>query len=210
MMDRRGLLVGLAAGSGVVSLSPVVHAACLPTAQQVEGPFYPVEIGEQDRDLTHVTGGVARALGEVIEISGKVSDRKCNPASGVILEIWQANSMGRYVHPRDNEGDRPLDPNFQGYARVRTDEKGRYGFITVKPGSYKAMGSWVRPPHIHFRVRGPGGFSFTTQMYFADEPLNETDYLLQELDLTQRRGLIVSLHQRAADGVKGGTFNLVI
>ena len=85
MMDRRGLLVGLAAGSGVVSLSPVVHAACLPTAQQVEGPFYPVEIGEQDRDLTHVTGGVARALGEVIEISGKVIDRKCNISISRIL-----------------------------------------------------------------------------------------------------------------------------
>jgi protocatechuate 3,4-dioxygenase beta subunit len=210
MMDRRGLLVGLAAGSGALSLNSLVHAGCLLTAQQVEGPFYPIEIGEQDRDLTHVAGGVSRALGEVVEISGKVIDERCNPVGGAMLEIWQANSMGRYFHPRDYQGDRPLDPNFQGYARLRTDEKGRYGFITVKPGSYEAMGSWVRPPHIHFCVRAPGNSSFTTQMYFAEEPLNETDYILQKLDLTQRRGLIVSLHKTRADGVKGGEFDLVV
>ena len=211
MIKRRSVLAGLAAGSLILPFASIVRADCLVTGAQPEGPFYPIiSAGEQDNDLTRVAGRTTRAAGEIIRISGHVLNDSCNPIPGSSLEIWQANSAGRYFHPQDTSESRPLDPNFQGYARIQTDNSGRYSFVSIRPGSYKVTKRWVRPPHIHFRVRAPGGFSFTTQMYFADEPFNETDYLLQELDLTQRRGLIVSLHQRAADGIKDGTFNLVI
>jgi len=210
MIKRRSVLAGLAAGSLTLPFASIVRADCLATGAQPEGPFYPISAGEQDNDLTRVAGRTSRATGEIIRISGQVLDGSCNPIAGTSLEIWQANSVGRYFHPQDTSESRPLDRNFQGYARIQTDNYGRYSFISIRPGGYKVTKRWVRPPHIHFRVRGPGGFSFTTQMYFADEPLNETDYLLQKLDFTQRRELIVSLHQRGADSVKGGTFNLVI
>ena len=125
-------------------------------------------------------------------------------------QIWQANANGRYAHPRDGAEDRPLDPNFQDYARVLTDENGEYRFITIKPGSYTAMGPWLRPLHIHVHVGAPFNPSVTTQMYFAGDPHKADDRLLQELKPSQRSVLEVSFEQTKADGTKAGNFNLVL
>ena len=209
-LARRRLLAGLTAGAALIAGGRAARAACALTAPQIDGPFYPVAIGEDDWDLTRVSGGSGRAEGEVIEVVGQVLDAQCKPLPGCVIEVWQANVHGRYRHPRDRADDRPLDPNFQGYARLPTDKEGRYRFVTIVPGSYAAMGDWVRPPHIHYKVHAPFNPSMTTQMYFAGDPLNDKDLLLAPLTPAQRAGLEVAFEAKGADGIRRGTFNPVL
>jgi protocatechuate 3,4-dioxygenase beta subunit len=209
-LGRRRLLAGLTAGAALIATGRAAKAACALTAPQIAGPFYPVAVQDFDWDLTRVSGGSGRAEGEVIEVVGQVLDAQCKPLPGCVVEIWQANVHGRYSHPRDRGDDRPLDPNFQGYARLPTDKEGRYRFVTIVPGSYAAMGDWVRPPHIHYTVHAPFNPSMTTQMYFAGDPLNDKDLLLAPLTPAQRAGLEVAFDAKGADGIRRGTFNPVL
>ncbi len=209
-LSRRRLLAGLTAGTAVLVAGRVAEAACAVTASQVEGPFFPTVVRDQDWDLTHVSGGSGRAGGEVIEVTGQVRDARCRPVPGCVIEVWQANVHGRYDHPRDTPRGRPLDPNFQGYARLATGDDGAYRFVTIMPGSYPAMGDWIRPPHIHFKVRAASHPSLTTQMYFAGHPLNDKDRLLAPLPEEQRASLEVAFGAARADGVRTGTFNLTL
>jgi protocatechuate 3,4-dioxygenase beta subunit len=167
-------------------------------------------IQDYDWDLTSVSGKTGRAEGDVIEVTGQVRDAKCQPLPGSVLEVWQANRHGRYNHPGDQAADRPLDPNFQGYARIVTDKDGNYRFLTIIPGSYSAMGDWVRPRHIHFKVHAPFNPPVTTQMYFAGEPLNDKDLLLAPLSPEQRASLEVSFDTVRADGIRTGVFNPIL
>ena len=153
--SRRNILTGMTAGTALLATGRAARAACALTPFQVDGPFYPMAIEDYDWDLTSVSGQTGRAEGDVIEVTGQVLDAMCRPLPGSVLEVWQANHRGRYNHPGDKSTDRPLDPNFQGYARIVTDKDGRYRFLTIIPGSYPAMGDWVRPRHIHFKVHAP-------------------------------------------------------
>ena len=206
--SRRNILTGMLVGAGAVATIRAAKAACALTPFQVDGPFYPQAIHDYDWDLTSVSGGTGRAEGEIIEVTGQVLDAKCQPLTGSVLEVWQANVRGRYNHPGDKLTDRPLDPNFQGYARIATDKDGRYRFLTVVPGSYPAIGDWVRPPHIHFKAHAPFNPTVTTQMYFAGEALNDKDVLLAPLSPEQRASLEVSFDTVKADGIRAGVFNL--
>ena len=208
--SRRKVLTVLTAGAALVASGRVAKAACALTPGQTEGPFYPVAIEDYDWDLTRVTGGSGRAEGEVIEVAGQVLDAKCRPLPGCVIEVWQANTHGRYSHPRDKPRGRPLDPNFQGYARLNTDKDGKYRFLTIIPGSYPAMADWIRPPHIHFKVRAPFNPPVTTQMYFAGHALNAKDLLLAPLSRAQRASLEVPFDKIRADGIRAGTFNLTV
>ena len=209
-LSRRNILTGMIAGATLVATGRAAKAACALTPSQIGGPFYPLAIQDYDWDLTGVSGGSGQAEGEVIEVIGQVLDAKCQPLPGSVLEVWQANVRGRYNHPGDKLTERPLDPNFQGYARVATDKDGRYRFLTIIPGSYPAIGDWVRPPHIHFKVHAPFNPSVTTQMYFAGEPLNDKDFLLAPLSPEQRASLEVSFDTVRADGIRTGVFNPTI
>lgn len=208
--SRRKVLTGLTAGAALVASARVARAACAITPGQAEGPFYPAAIEDFDWDLTRVTGGSGRAEGEVIEVTGQIQDAKCRPLSGCEVEVWQANIHGRYSHPRDMPRGRPLDPNFQGYARLTTDKGGNYRFLTIIPGSYPAMADWIRPPHIHFKVRAPFNPPVTTQMYFAGHALNDKDLILAPFSQAQRASLEVAFDKIRADGIRAGTFNLTL
>ena len=208
--SRRWALTALTAGAALVASGRVARAVCAPTPGQTEGPFYPNAIEDDDWDLTRVTGGSGRAEGEVIEVTGQIQDAKCRPLSGCEVEVWQANTHGRYSHPRDIPRGRPLDPNFQGYAKLTTDKGGKYRFLTIIPGSYPAMADWIRPPHIHFKVHAPFNPPVTTQMYFAGHALNAKDLLLAPLSLAQRASLEVPFDEIRADGIGTGTFNLTL
>jgi protocatechuate 3,4-dioxygenase beta subunit len=105
------------------------------------------------------------------------------PVADAVLEIWQANAAGRYAHPGD-DNKAPLDPNFQGYARIRTGADGSYRFKTVNPGPYAG-----RTRHIHFDVKGRNT-RLVTQMYFEGDPLNEKDGLLKRRSAESRKTLI--------------------
>ena len=209
-LSRRKILTGMIAGAALVATGRTAKAACEVTPFQVDGPFYPLAIRDYDWDLTSVTGGTGRAEGDVIEVTGQVIDEKCQPLPGSVLEVWQANVRGRYDHPGDSSTERPFDPNFQGYARIPTDKDGMYRFLTIIPGSYSAIGDWVRPPHIHFKVHAPFNPSVTTQMYFSGEPLNDKDLLLAPLSPAQRASLEVSFETVRADGIRTGVFNPIL
>jgi protocatechuate 3,4-dioxygenase beta subunit len=120
-----------------------------------------------------------------------VLNRKGEPVRGAKLEIWQANAAGRYTHPSD-ANPAPLDPNFEGFAILTTDPEGRYRFKTIKPGGYPAAPGLIRPPHIHFDVRGEVDV-LVTQMYFEGEPENEKDWFLQSIPAPGRSRLTVKL-----------------
>ena len=121
-------------------------------------------------------GGQA-AMGERIIVAGRVLDEAGRPVAGSMMEIWQANSAGRYQTGRDQH-DAPLDPNFEGQARVFTDAEGRYSFTTIRPGAYpwrNHHNAW-RPVHLHFGLFGAAyAQRMVTQMYFPGDPLLPLD-----------------------------------
>ena len=192
---RRVLKMSLAAGG--LALSSAASAASPQnlkrTPGEILGPFHPVlKPLDLDADLTIISGKSDRALGQVLQLMGRVLNNKGEPVARARAQIWQANTHGRCAHPSDTN-PAPLDPNFQGAAFHITDAKGRYRFKTIKPGAYPTSPSndWVRPPHIHFEVLGATN-RLVTQMYFPGDPLNEKDLLLQGLR-SNKEGAIATI-----------------
>ena len=193
-MSRRHVL-GMAVAVGGLALSGGISAvwaqALRRTPGQILGPFYPVlKPPSQGADLTTVPGKPGHAEGQVIHVMGRVVNLQGQPVQGARVEIWQANTHGRYNHPSDTN-PAPLDPNFEGFAVLTTDAEGRYRFKTIKPGAYPAGPDLIRPPHIHFEVTGQIN-RLVTQLYFAGEPLNDKDPFLQSAGAS-KEGLIVPL-----------------
>ena len=164
------------------------------TPNEIVGPFYPVvKPLDQDADLTLVAGKQGRAEGKIIHLTGRVLNTRGEPVRGARVEIWQANTFGRYAHQSDHN-PAPLDPNFQGYGVQVTDEEGRYRFKTVKPGAYPVdpkNPTWIRPPHIHFDVSGKTD-RLVTQMYFEREALNDKDLLLRGLEVRAKKESVIA------------------
>lgn len=170
----------LAAGAFAATRGMAQTPAPVPTMDSRMGPFYPLGYtGEDDFDMTMLKGHTARALGEVIEVTGRVLDRYCNPMKNAAIEIWQANHVGRYDHAND-QNPAPLDPNFQGVARLVTGNSGEWRIKTIKPQFYDTpLGT--RTPHIHFDVTGSAQ-RLVTQMYFPEETeANAKDFLFKDL-----------------------------
>ena len=176
ILSRR-IVVGAGLGMlGATGAAAQAARALLVTAEQALGPFYPViRPLDQDSDLTRVKGRKGTAKGQFINVFGRVTDPAGRPVPHAVLDLWQANAAGRYDHPGDTH-DAPLDPNFQGSARVTADASGNYRFRTIKPGSYPIGPGQLRTPHIHVDVKGRAQ-RLTTQFYFPDEPLNAKDIL---------------------------------
>ena len=147
------------------------------TSPQILGPFYPLGKPSKGGDLTRVEGRRGKAQGQVIHLGGRVLNRSGEPVRGARIEIWQANTHGRYRHPND-QNTAPLDDNFEGFAMIETDEEGCYNLKTIKPGAYPAGGTAIRPSHIHFEVWGKTE-RLVTQMYFAGDPHHAEDRWLQ-------------------------------
>lgn len=189
MNKRRNFLLGLLGG---IPLSAFASATKYSTPSEVEGPFYPVfPQKDKDFDLTFVKGKQARAKGQTIWIEGRVVDSLGNAIEDATVDLWQANAAGRYRHPHDSN-PAPLDPNFQGWAIVKSGKNGQFKFKTILPGAYPASRQWMRPPHIHFKVNKVGYQELTTQMYFPGEPLNNVDLLLQRKAPQQQRLMIAT------------------
>jgi protocatechuate 3,4-dioxygenase beta subunit len=179
------------------------------TPRQTEGPFYPVQQqADKDVDLTMIDGHSERAKGQVIRVQGRVLDTNGEILTNAFVEIWQANSEGKYRHPRD-PNNAPIDPNFQGWGQTNTSAQGRYGFKTIKPGAYPAGPDWTRPPHIHFKAAKDGFASLTTQMYFPDEQLNNIDRILQSLTEPEQR-VVIAKRQTGDAGEPVFHFDIVL
>jgi protocatechuate 3,4-dioxygenase, beta subunit len=163
-----------------------------PTISELTGPAFGHEsVGEKDHDLTLQHAG--EPLGERIIVSGRVMDEAGRPIPGTLIEVWQANAAGRYVHVVDHH-PAPLDPNFSGAGRTVTDAEGRYRFVTVKPGAYpwrNHHNAW-RPAHIHLSLFGPSFLTrLITQMYFPGDPLFPFDPIFNSVtDARARERLI--------------------
>lgn len=151
-----------------------------------------------DRRLSLLGADVAghdaeQAIGQLILVRLTIVDEDGAPVPGTMIEMWQANSAGRYVHPNDSD-HAPIDPRFYGAARVLADAGGRIEIRTIKPGAYPVpdTGKWWRPPHIHFSVWGRIWLSrLVTQMYFPGEPLNAQDRILNAVpDAAARERLV--------------------
>jgi protocatechuate 3,4-dioxygenase beta subunit len=163
------------------------------TLSETSGPVFGDEpVGELDHDLTQQHAG--EPIGQRIIVSGRLLDSDGRPIRRQLVEIWQANAAGRYVHKVDQH-PAPLDPNFTGAGRCLTDDDGRYRFVTIKPGSYPWQNhdnAW-RPAHIHFSVFGR---AFTdrlvTQMYFPDDPLFDQDPIFQSVRDPDARARMIS------------------
>jgi len=175
-LSRRWLLASGACATAA-ALCPVSAAERLrQTPTQMLGPFYPLEKPlDDDADLTMVKGRKARAKGQVVHVMGRILNPHGEPVKDAQVEIWQANANGRYTHPGDNN-PAPLDPNFEGYAKLVSDADGRYRFKTIKPAGYRA-GDIMRPAHIHFCVTGRIN-RLITQMYFPGDPKNANDVVM--------------------------------
>lgn len=163
------------------------------TLSETTGPVYGHEVVQAgDRDLT--TQHAGEPLGERIVVTGRVLDEDGRAVPDTLVEIWQANAAGRYVHARDQH-PAPLDPNFSGAGRAVTDEQGRYRFTTVKPGAYpwrNHPNAW-RPAHIHFSLFGPSFLTrLITQMYFPGDPLFEFDPIFHSVGDERARNRLVS------------------
>ncbi|CAB3731814.1 protocatechuate 3,4-dioxygenase subunit beta [Achromobacter kerstersii] len=165
------------------------------TLSEITGPaFGGAFVKQGDNDLTRIAS--ADAIGERIIVSGRVLDENGRPVPDALIEIWQANAAGRYLHKRDQH-DAPLDPNFSGEGRTVTDAQGRYQFKTIKPGAYpwgNHYNGW-RPQHIHFSLFGRAyATRLVTQMYFPGDPLLEFDPIFQCVpDVKARNRLVATL-----------------
>jgi protocatechuate 3,4-dioxygenase beta subunit len=200
------------AGSLGLATSPFLPAAGLAqgariaTPAQTAGPFYPQSFpADIDGDLVRLRGSEAKAEGTVAHVGGQVLGLDGKPLPDAVVEIWQCDARGRYLHPRDRGG--PRDGAFQGYGRVRTGADGAYRFRTIRPVAYPG-----RTPHIHFAVAAPGRKALVTQMYVAGEPLNARDGLYASLREAGQRAVTVRLSPANGidDGALAGTFDIVL
>src|SRR5438876_2375994 len=148
------------------------------TPAQTEGPFYPNKLPlDTDNDLLVINDGITPAIGDITHLTGKILDAKGNPIKNALVEIWQCDAKGVYLHTADS-GDKQdkQDKNFQGFGRFLTGSSGEYYFRTIKPVPYVP-----RTPHIHFKVKKSGKELLTTQCYIKGHPGNLKDGIYRGL-----------------------------
>lgn len=180
-----------------VKRAPKQQLILLPhSLSEMTGPLFGEDaIRPLDNDLTRNAVVNGAPIGERIIVTGNVLDDSGRPVPDALVEVWQANSTGRYRHAKDQH-DAPLDPNFSGLGRVMTNKQGEYRFTSIRPGAYPWLNhenAW-RPPHIHFSVFGSQFISrLVTQMYFPGDPLLSLDPIYNSIpDEKGRQRLVAS------------------
>ncbi|MBJ7437481.1 MAG: protocatechuate 3,4-dioxygenase subunit beta [Sphingopyxis sp.] len=169
-------------------------------------------MGPSLADLTAQKSGAP--IGQRIVVAGRVLDEDGRAVPSSVVEIWQANAAGRYIHAKDS-WDAPIDPNFTGAGRVVTDAEGRYRFVTVRPGAYpwgNHKNAW-RPSHIHLSLLGPAfATRLVTQMYFPDDPLIEIDPIANAVPMPYRQRMVARLDMATTepDWALGYIFDIVL
>ena len=184
--SRRDLLKRLSIGSALFTV-PGAFADLVKTPAQTEGPFYPDKLPlDTDNDLIVLNDAATPALGEITWLSGRILDARGEPIRNAMVEIWQCDNNGAYLHAKTSNREK-RDGNFQGFGRFLTGSNGGYLFRTIKPVPYPG-----RCPHIHYMVKMKGREKFVTQCYIDGHPANATDGVLKRMtDAKQRQALMV-------------------
>ncbi len=182
---------------------------------ELSGPVFGHHLlGALDADLTQNGRTTGEPLGERIIITGQVLDENNRPIPHTLIELWQANAAGRYIHKVDQH-NAPIDQNFFGGGRCLTDDNGYYRFLTIKPGAYpwgNHPNAW-RPNHIHFSLFGPAfATRLVTQMYFPGDPLLDLDPIFLATPESARHRLIAdfSIDVTEEGFALGYIFNIVL
>jgi len=207
-MERRNFLSSLTLAGIAVSVSGVFAQELVRTPGQEEGPFYPDKLPlDTDNDLLIINDRITPAVGEITWLSGRIRNARGEPVRNALVEIWQVDRNGAYLHSNSGNGGR-RDGNFQGFGRFITGSTGEYGFRTIKPVPYPG-----RTPHIHFKVKLQGQDPFTTQCYIQGEPLNAKDGLLNSIrDPKARASVLVPFMPMPGSriGELAAQFNIVL
>ena len=174
--SRRAFLSTLSVGAAAFTARGAFAEELTRTPAQTEGPFYPDKLPlDTDNDLLVINDGITSRVGIVTHLSGRILDAKGNPIKNALVEIWQVDGNGAYLHKGTDNADK-RDKNFQGYGRFTTGSNGEYYFRTVKPVAYPG-----RTPHIHYKIGSKGKERLTTQCYIKGDPGNNRDGIYRSL-----------------------------
>jgi protocatechuate 3,4-dioxygenase, beta subunit len=174
--SRRDFLSTLVLGATAFTTRGLFADELVRTPKQTEGPFYPNKLPlDTDNDLLVINDGITPAVGEVTYLTGRILDAKGDPVRSALVEIWQGDNNGAYIHSKDPHGENH-DKNFQGFGRFLTSSTGEYYFRTIKPVLYTG-----RTRHIHFKIKRGSKELLTTQCYVKGEPANERDGIYRSI-----------------------------
>ena len=205
---RRRFLSRCGLGLAFLAVPGAFAEELLRTPQQTEGPFYPDKLPlDTDNDLIVLNDGLTPAVGEITYVSGRILDEKGEPIRNALVEIWQCDSNGAYIHSRSGNAAK-RDANFQGFGRFLTGSTGEYLFRTIKPVAYPG-----RTPHIHYAVKMKGREKWTTQCYIKGHPGNEKDGVWRGVrDEKQREAITVDFAplKGASAGELAARFDIVM
>lgn len=181
------------------------------TPAQTEGPFYPNKLPlDTDNDLLVINDAITPAIGEITHLSGKILDAKGNPLKNAVVEIWQCDANGVYLHTNDSDKKKDKqDKNFQGFGRFVTASSGEYYFRTIKPVPYPG-----RTPHIHFKIKQGRKELLTTQLYVkAEAARNQKDMIYTGVKNDKQRESITVDFEKVKDskiGELAANFTIVL
>lgn len=177
----------MSAGAALFAVPGLFAEELARTPQQTEGPFYPDKLPpDTDNDLIVINDTTTPAVGEITWLSGRILDNRGEPIRNALVEIWQVDNNGAYLHSGTMNKEK-RDTHFQGFGRFLTGATGEYVFRTIKPVPYPG-----RTRHIHVAVKMKGRKEFVTQCYVRGEPLNERDGILRSIrDEKARNSIIV-------------------
>ncbi len=203
--NRRTLLRSLLLTTGGIITSSVYAEALTLTPRSTEGPYYPDHLPlDQDNDLTQIIGGKAPASGIVTEFGGRLLTVDGKAINDAVVELWQADNNGCYIHTKGAQPGQERDPQFQGFGKSTTNAKGEYRFRTIQPAIYTG-----RTRHYHIAVMQNGKRMLTTELYVAGEPKNEQDGILRRIRDEAQRLSVIREFKPMNDGLMA-TWDIVI
>lgn len=204
-LTRRGFVALTALGLTACASGTVRAVDLTPTPAQTEGPFYPDKLPlDQDNDLVLIRGRMDPSKGTIAHLHGRILGPDGKPARGAVIEIWQCDANGVYLHTRG--GDRAkLDAGFQGFGRFQVGDDGAYRFRTIRPVPYPG-----RTPHIHVKIKHGGSDLLTTQCYVQGEAANLKDGIYRSLGEAGQRLVTADFVAKGDSGELNAAFDVVL
>ncbi|MFT5524985.1 MAG: protocatechuate 3,4-dioxygenase beta subunit [Pirellulaceae bacterium] len=184
--QRRRFLQNMAFATAAFTTSGLLAEELTRTAKQGEGPFYPDKLPlDTDNDLIIINDSITPSVGEITHLTGRILSQAGEPIRNAVVEIWQADNTGAYIHTRARR--EKMDKNFQGFGRFLTSSTGEYYFRCIKPSKYVG-----RAPHIHYAVYQNDKRILTTQLYIKGDPQNEKDFLFKQAKTAEAKATLVT------------------